>query len=66
MTTYELNYYPTETGDGIIKPFTTANQAKAEYRRLQAQHPDRTGDAFIRVWKDYGTWEAEPIKDINL
>ena len=63
---YELNFYPTETGDGIIKPFKTKAQALKEFRKLQDKYPTRTGDAFIKVWINYDEPEAEPIKSIDL
>lgn len=63
---YELNFYPTETGDGIIKPCKTKAQALKEFKRLQAKYPKRTGDAFIKVWINYDEIDAEPVKDITL
>ena len=63
--TYELNYYPTEKGDGIIKVFSTKAQAVKEFKRLEKIY-NRCGDAYIKVWEDYGTWKAEPIRDIDL
>lgn len=63
---YELNYYPSEAGDGIYKMCKTKAQAIKEFVRLEKQYPNRTGDAFIRVWRNYDEPEAEPIKDIDL
>lgn len=66
MIIYELNFYPMETGDGIIKPCKTKAQALKEFKKLQDKYPERTGDAFIRVWRDYDEPEEWPIKDIDL
>lgn len=66
MKTYELNFYPTENGDGIYKICNTKAQALKEYKLLQKKYPERTGDAFIRVWHDFDGLEAEPLYDINL
>lgn len=66
MNTYELNYYPTEAGDGIYKACKTKEQAVKEFERLEKQYSSRTGDAFIKVWRNYGEPEAEPMKDIDL
>lgn len=63
---YELNYYPSEAGDGIYKMCETKAQAIKEFVRLEKQYPNRTGYAFIRVWRNYGEPEAVPIKDIDL
>lgn len=63
---YELNFYLTETGDGIFIPCKTKAQALKEFKRLQTKYPNRTGDAFIKVWKKYDEPDAEPIKDISL
>ena len=64
--TYELNYYPTEAGDGIYKMCKTKAQAVKEFKRLEKQYPDRTGDAFIRVWYDHDGLDEEAIEDIDL
>ena len=66
MITYELNFYPTEKGDGIYKLCKTKAQAIKEFKRLQEKHPNRSGDAFIRVWRDYDGLDAEAIDDIDL
>ena len=63
---YELNYYPTERGDGIFCLCNTKGQALKEFKRLEKQYPSRSGDAFIKVWKDYDTINAEVVKDIDL
>ena len=64
---YELNYYPTEKGDGIYKICRTKSEAIKEFKKLESKHPDRTGDAFIKVWNAHpDELDAEPIGDINL
>ena len=64
--TYELNFYPTENGDGIYKLCQTKAEAVKEFKRLQAKYPERSGSAFIRVWHDYDGLDAEPLYDIDL
>jgi hypothetical protein len=66
MKTYELNYYPTERGDGIYKMCKTKSQAIKEFNRLAKKYPNRSGDAFIKVWTDYDGFDAEVIEDIDL
>lgn len=63
---YELNYYPTEKGDGIYKLCKTKAQAIKEFKQLEKEYPDRSGDAFIKVWKDYDGFDAEVIDEIDL
>ena len=64
--TYELNFYPTEKGDGIYVVCSTKAQAMKEYKRLQGKYPNRAGDAFIKVWYDFDGFDAEVIDEINL
>lgn len=64
--TYELNFYPSERGDGIYKICSTKVQALKEYKRLQAEYPNRSGDAFIKVWHDFDGFDAEVIDEIDL
>jgi hypothetical protein len=66
MKTYELNYYPSEAGDGIYKRCRTRAEAVKEFKRLEQEHPNRSGDAFIRVWYNLDEPDEEPIKDIDL
>lgn len=63
---YELNYYPTESGDGIFCLCNTKTEALQMFKKLEKQYPTRTGDAFIKVWKNYDTIYAEVVKDIDL
>lgn len=66
MKTYELNYYPTEKGDGIYKLCRTKAQAVKEFKQLEKKYPDRSGSAFIKIWIDYDGFDAEVIDDIDL
>lgn len=65
---YELNFYPTEAGDGFYIRCKTKAQALKDYKRLQGKYPHRTGDAFIRVWDQDPALDdsAEPVRDIDL
>ncbi len=64
--TYELNFYPTESGDGIYIGCRTEKQARQEYKRLSEKYPNRTGSAFIRVFIYYDTFDVEPLYDIEI
>ena len=64
-TTYEVNFYPTEKGDGIYKMCRTKEQAIKECKRLHKKYPVRDGDAFIRVWYGVETSEEEWLYDIE-
>ena len=64
-TTYEVNFYPTEKGDGIYKMCRTKKQAIKECEKLHKDYPDREGDAYIKVWYDHGGLDEEHIGDIN-
>lgn len=63
---YELNFYPTEKGDGIYRLCKTKAQAIKEFKQLQNEYPSRNGDAFIKVWRDYECLDAEVIEEIDL
>ena len=63
---YELNYYPDKCGDGIYKLCHTEAEAVKEFNRLEKKYPGRRGDAFIRIWRDYDTCDAEVVRDIDL
>ena len=65
-TTYELNFYPTEKGDGIYKMCNTKKQALKEYEILQNKYPNREGDAFIKVWYDYDGDDADVVNSFGL
>ena len=64
-TTYEVNFYPSEKGDGIYKMCRTKKQAIKECEKLHKDYPDRDGDAYIRVWYDYDGLDEECLYDIN-
>jgi hypothetical protein len=65
---YQLNFYPTEKGDGIYRDCKTKAEAMKEFKKLQEKYPARTGSAFIRVWRNYDAkYEGDDyIKDIDL
>ena len=64
-TTYEVNFYPTEKGDGIYKMCRTKKQAIKECKRLHMEYPIRDGEAFIRVWYGVETSDEEWLYDIE-